>query len=329
MLRAVVPRAIAGKPVGPIGYGMMNLTLFGKLTFDQAIEPLKTALENGANFWNAGTFYGPPDANSLHLLKHYFAKYPEDASRVFLSVKGAYDGATQVPDGSPAGIRAAVDDALRVLAGAKAIDLFECARVDPRVPVETSVRTLAELIREGKIGSYGLSEVGPATVRRAHAVHPPAAVEVELSLFSRHVLAPGGVADVCRELGIPLVGYSPLDRGWLTGQFRTLDDLAPDDVRRHFPRFRPGAFEQNVKLAGAVAELAARKGCTSAQVAIAWVRHQGVLPIPGATGSARVAENCVPVELTDAELAELQAALEKTEVVGERYPEMFQDLLNQ
>lgn len=187
-----------------------------------------------------------------------------------LSLKGAYDMRRQAPDGSPEGLRATVEEALRVLDGTKSIDLFECARIDSEVPIETTVGALAQLIREGKMGAYGLSEASPATIRRAHAVHPPAAVEEEISLFTRHVLDAGGVADTCRELGIPLVGYSPMGAGWLTGQFKTLDDLAPDDYRRRFPRFQPGAFEKNVKLADAVEAVAQRKRCTSAQIAIAW-----------------------------------------------------------
>ncbi|KAI1455540.1 NADP-dependent oxidoreductase domain-containing protein [Annulohypoxylon moriforme] len=328
MSRMTIPKTIAGKPVGPVAYGMMNLTLLGGIPYEEGIKPMKAALDNGANFWNAGTFYGPPDANSLHLLKYYFTKYPSDASRVVISVKGAYNTATHSPDGSPEGIRASVNESLRILDGVKSIDLFECARVDPKVPVETSVHTLAQLIQEGKIGSYGLSEVNATTIRRAHAVYPPAAVEVELSLFSRHVLEKGGVADTCRELNIPILGYSPLDRGWLTGQFKTLDDIPKDDNRRMWPRFQPGAFEQNVKLAEVVEGVAKKKGCTSAQVAIGWVIRQGVIPIPGATKVHRAIENCHVVELTDAEAAELQEALDKTEVVGERYPEMFQEHLS-
>lgn len=270
----------------------------GKISHEEAIKPMKAALENGVNFWNAvcttsgtslvvlpefhlrvntdlerrsqATFYGAPDANSLHLLKYYFTKYPEDAPRVVLSLKGSYDIRRQVPDGSPDGLRAAVDEALRVLDGVKTIDLFALGRIDDAVPVETSVRALVELIGERKIGSYGLSEVSPSTIRRAYAIHPPAAVEEELSLFSRHVLAEGGVADTCHELGIPLVGYSPLGSGWLTGQFKKLDDLAADDYRRYFPRFQTGAFEKNIKLAEAVEALAQRKRATSAQIAIAW-----------------------------------------------------------
>lgn len=214
-----------------------------------------------------------------------------------------------------------------MLDGTKSIDLFECARLDPKVPIETTVQTLAALIKEGKIGSYGLSEVNAETVRRAHAVHPVAAVEAELSLFSRHVLDEGGVADTCRALGIPLVGYSPLDRGWLTGKFKTLDDLPADDFRRHWPRFQPGNFEKNVKLAERVEQVARKKGCTSAQVAIAWVRAQGVLPIPGATKPPRVIENCKVLELADGELSELEEAVKQSEVSGDRYPAMFHEYL--
>ncbi|KAF2850049.1 Aldo/keto reductase [Plenodomus tracheiphilus IPT5] len=317
------PKTIAGKPVGPIGYGLMTLTLSGALTHDEAIKPLKAALENGATFWNAATFYGPPDANSLQLLKHYFTKYPEDASRVVLSIKGAYDGATQSPTASPEQIRASVDKCLTLLDGLKSIDLFAPARVDPNVPIEESVKALADLIKEGKIGSYGLSEVNAQTIRRAYAVHPPASVEIELSLFSQDVLEKGGVVDTCRELGIPVVGYSPLDRGWLAGQFKTLDDIPKDDHRRFYPRFQPGNFEKNVELAETVKEVAKKKGTTSAQVAIAWVQQQGVLPIPGSTKVERVLENTKYVELTQAETEELERAITKASVSGHRYPELF------
>ncbi|KAF2967704.1 hypothetical protein GQX73_g5887 [Xylaria multiplex] len=329
MPRLSPPTTIAGKPVNPIGYGMMNLTAYGTVSHSDAIKSLRAAINSGANFWNGGLFYGPPDANSLILLKDYFTKYPEDAPKVVLSIKGAYNAVTHTPECNPESIRAAVDEALRLLDGTHPIDLFECARIDPTVPVENMVKTLVELIKEGKIGSYGLSEVNAQTIRRAHAAHPPAGVEIELSLFSRHALEKGGIIDTCHELGIPIIGYSVLDRGWLTGQLKTLDDLPKDDIRRHFPRFRPGAFEQNVKLAEFVEGIAGRKGVTPAQMAIAWVKQQGVLPIPGAVKASRVEENSKEIELTDTELAELQQALDKYQVVGLRYPEAFVARLDQ
>ena len=144
-----------------------------------------------------GIHYGTPQANSLHLAKYYFEQYPEDASKVVLGIKGAYDIKTG-PNGSPEGIRASVEEAFKVLGGIKTIDVFECARGDPNVPIETSVKALAELVKEGKIGGIGLSEVSANTIRKAHAVHPISAVEIELSLFTPDPLN-NGIADACRE----------------------------------------------------------------------------------------------------------------------------------
>ncbi|KAL3462407.1 NADP-dependent oxidoreductase domain-containing protein [Aspergillus heterothallicus] len=167
-----------------------------------AARTMKTALEQGANFWNGGIHYGTPTANSLHLLKYYFTQYPEDADKVILSIKGCYDLATHKPNGTPEGVRASVEDALSVLDGVKKIDIFECARVDPNVPIETTISALMEFVSEGKIGGIGLSEVSAATIRRAHAVHPIASVEIELSLFTPDVLK-NGVAETCRECTLP------------------------------------------------------------------------------------------------------------------------------
>ncbi|KAG6356166.1 hypothetical protein INS49_015553 [Diaporthe citri] len=324
----VAKTTIAGKPVGPVGYGLMGLTTWDNVGYEDAAKAMKAALEQGANFWNGGMFYGTPEANSLHLLKYYFTRYPEDADKVVLSIKGAYDRATNTPQGSPEGIRASVEEALRVLDGVKKIDVFEMARVDPSVPVETSVAALAELVREGKIGGIGLSEVSGATIRRAAAVAEIAAVEIELSLFTTDVLG-NGVSDACHELGIALVAYSPVSRGWLTGEFRKPEDIAENDLRRHLPRFQPGAFEQNFKLVEAVEKIAKRKGATVAQVAIAWVRRQGAIPIPGSRRVERVVENCQDVELSADDLAEIQTLLESLPITGGRYPAAFESLLNQ
>jgi pyridoxine 4-dehydrogenase len=183
---------------------------------------MKTALEKGANFWNGvsvqlvwtdliqsawtvvdrthhqGMFYGTPEANSLQLLKYYFETYPEDAEKVVLSIKGAYNVATHTPDCSPEGVNASVEEALSVLGGVKKIDIFECARVDPKVPIEVTIEALKKLVATGKIGAIGLSEVSANTIRRAHAVHSIAAVEVELSLFTTDPLT-NGITTACRE----------------------------------------------------------------------------------------------------------------------------------
>lgn len=319
---------IAGKPIGPVGYGLMGLTTWTDIKYEDAAKAMKAALEQGANFWNGGMFYGTPESNSLHLLKYYFTKYPEDADKVVLSIKGAYDRTTNTPQGSPEGIRASVEEALRTLEGTKKIDVFEMARVDPSVPIETSVAALAGLVSEGKIGGIGLSEVSAATIRRAAKVAEIAAVEIELSLFTTDVLG-SGVADACHELDIALVAYSPVSRGWLTGEFRKPGDIPETDPRRHLPRFQPGAFEQNFKLVEAVEKIAERKGATVAQVAIAWVRRQGAIPIPGSRKVERVVENCRDVDLNADDLAEMQKLLESLPITGGRYPPAFESLLSQ
>ncbi|KAI1759422.1 NADP-dependent oxidoreductase domain-containing protein [Hypoxylon sp. FL1150] len=311
-----VTDTVAGKAVGPVGFGLMSLTRpWAPIEYPAAAK---------------GMFYGTPDANSLHLLKYYFENNPEDAKKVVLSIKGAYDFKAFEPTGSPEAIRASVEKALGVLDGTVKIDVFQCARVDPKVPIETSVGALAELVKEGKIGGIGLSEVSAHTIRRAHAVHPIAAVEIELSLFTPDPLTNGVVA-TCHELGIPIIAYSPVSRGWLTGEFRKIEDLPGEgDMRRIFPRFQPQNFDQNPKLAEAVEKVAARKGATVPQVAISWVRRQGTIPIPGTTQVDRVLENCKDVELTADDLAELQKIIDRSlPASGERYGGKFETQLNQ
>ena len=266
-----------------------------------------------------------------------------------LSVKGAYhpkDG----PNGTPEGIRASVEEAVKVLPPSiKPIDIFECARVDPKVPIETSVKALAELVKEGKIRGVGLSEASANTIRKAHAVHPIWGVEIELSLFTPDPLH-NGISDTCYErtlssgeskkieaptnsvihttVGIPIVAYSPVGRGWLTGNLRKLEDLAENDFRRMLPRFKPENFNQNLKLVDAVAQIAKRKGVTTAQVAIGWVCRQGAIPIPGSTNEARIIENCKPAPLTDDDMAEIEKILDTLPISGQRYGGQHEAILN-
>ncbi|RDW64734.1 hypothetical protein BP6252_10385 [Coleophoma cylindrospora] len=329
MGRTAALSSITDKPVGPVGYGMMSLTRpWAPVEYAEAAKIMKTALAKGANFWNGSLFYGPPHANSLQVLKYYFDQYPEDSDKVVLSIKGAYDVSTFTPNCSPEGIRTSVEEALRVLDGAKKIDVFECARVDPNVPIETSIRTLAELVAEGKIGGISLSEVSAATIRRAHAVHPISAVEIELSLFTTDALTNGVVA-TCHELDIPLIAYSPLGRGWLTGQFRRYEDIPENDFRRFSPRFQPAVFGENLKVVEAVENIAKRKGVTVGQVAITWVRHHGAIPIPSATRVERLLENCTDVQLSEEDMEEIQKILDRLPVQGERYGGHHEKLLFQ
>ena len=205
--------------------------------------------------------------------------------------------------------------------------MYECARRDTNVPLKESLGTLAELVREGKIGGVALSEVSAATIREAVTITKIAAVEIELSLFSTEALSNGVVA-ACVEHGIPILAYSPIGRGMLTGQVRKWEDLPEDDIRRGFPRFQPENFDDNIRLVEEVERLAARKGCTAGQVAIAWVSQLSerygipIIPIPGATTVERVKENAGArdVRLTEDELREIDEILEKFETKGDRYP---------
>ena len=295
---------------------------------------MRTALSLGANFWNAGEFYGTPSYNSLHLLNQYFTQYPSDADKVVLSIKGGLNPENRYPDGTEEGVRRSVDNCLAGLEGKKFLDIFECARVDPNTPIEVTIGALAKYVQAGKLGGISLSEVKAETIRRAAAVHPICCVEVELSLWATDILE-NGVAATCADLGIPIVAYSPLGRGMLTGEVKKVDDLAEDDPRRHMPRFQPEVFETNVELVKEVEKLAKKKGCTTGQFALAWVRQLSerkgmpvIIPIPGATTEKRVTENMQDVRLDESDWDEIDAILKKTTVIGDRYAGPLAHLMN-
>ncbi|CAG8384716.1 unnamed protein product [Penicillium salamii] len=319
--------SLVGKEIGSTGYGTMGMTWRAQPPAqDVCFETLNTALELGANFWNGGELYGTPEYNSLHLLNKYFTKYPENAEKVVLSIKGGLKKGVLIPDCSEENIRRSVDECLLQLDGKKTIDIFECARQDPKVPVEQMIEVLAKYVQEGKIGGIGLSEVDAGTIRRAHKVHPIAAVEVELSLWTTDILE-NDVAKTCAELDIPIVAYSPLGRGVLTGTVGSLSDIPEGDIRRHMPRFTEENFQKNLKLINEVTDLAARKGIAPAQIALAWVRSQSakpgmptIIPIPGGTTKDKVIQNMGGAQvLSDSELAEIDAILKGNIVAGGRY----------
>ncbi|OKL59833.1 hypothetical protein UA08_04463 [Talaromyces atroroseus] len=319
--------AVLGKQVGPTGYGTMRMTWNPTPpSKETCFETLNTAIELGANLWNAGELYGTPEYNSCHLLQAYFEKYPQNADKVVLSIKGANLPGQLTPDGSEENIRRSVDECLRNLKGTKSIDIFECARQDPKTTVEQSVTILAKLVKEGKIKGIGLSEVDAETIRRAHKVHPIAAVEVELSLWSLDIFE-NGVATTCAELGIPVIAYSPLGRGALTGEIASLTDIPEGDFRRLVPKFQGSNFESNLKLIKEIVSLAKRKGVAPAQIALAWVRTLSnkpglptIIPIPGGTTKDKVTQNTQGVQtLTDEEMAEIDSILKGHEVKGTRY----------
>ncbi|KAE8372472.1 Aldo/keto reductase [Aspergillus bertholletiae] len=318
---------LAGKEISQNGLGLMRMIWhYGPMPDEQAFKVLKTALAAGANVWNGADFYGLPDNNSLHLMNRYFTAYPEDAEKVVFTVKsGLVDMKTFTMDCSPTGLRKFVDNALRILDGKKKIDIFGLARVDPNVPVEESVKALAELREEGKIGGIQLSEVRADTIRRAASVTKIDMVEAEVSLWSREVFE-NGVAETCAEHGIVLLAHTPLGAGMLTGAIKSVDDL-PQTHHRIVPRFQPESIAQNRLLVEELEKVAKSKGCTVAQLALSWVKAQSrrpgmpfIVPIAGARSKERVLENMQDIELTDLDLETIKSILEEYPVAGARYP---------
>ncbi|KAI1276925.1 voltage-gated shaker-like K+ channel, subunit [Xylaria sp. FL0933] len=319
---------IHGKEVGPVGFGLMGLTWrAAPCPQEQAFEAMRAALANGSNFWNGGEFYGPPEYNSLVLLERYFEKYPEDAEKVVLSIKGGVNPETYRIDASPENTRRSLDTCIAQLKGRKKIDLFEFGRRDPNVSMAETFRLIQEeYVNTGKLGGIMLSEVRAQTIHEAVKCTRVAAVEVEVSLFSTDIFE-NGVAAACAQYDIPVVAYSPIGRGMLTGKIKSLDDIK-DALFRSFelPRFQPGNFETNLRLVKQVEEIAKVKNCTPAQLAINWTRAMSrrpgmptIVPIPGATTVERVDENSKVVDLTDEELMRIDAVLAEFTPAGERY----------
>ncbi|KAH9857012.1 aldo/keto reductase [Lenzites betulinus] len=315
--------------IGRIGHGLMMMTWRDPnfpLPEEEAFECIKAgidALPAGVKmFINSGEFYGPNwSTANLLMLSRFFAKYPEYADRTFLSVKGGVGQGG--PDASPENLRRSVDNINACLGGIKRMDLFESARVDHRVPIEDAVRTLVQLKEEGKIGHIGLSECSAETLKRAHAVHPIAAVEIEVSLWSYEEEAKK-VIETAKELGVTVVAYSPLGRGFLTGTIKDpKKDLAPGDMRLTFTRFEEENFKHNMAIVDAIKVIAEKKGVTPAQLSIAWVASLGphVLPLPGSCNKKRNLENLAAGEivLTEAEKAEIAEVLATHTVKGGRY----------
>lgn len=312
--------------IGTTGYGLMGLTRpLDPPPKQEAFAAMNAALDCGANYWNGGEFYGTPDRNTLHLLNEYFTQYPEKASKIILAIKGGRTPGTFDFDGTERGVMRSVTECLRVLDGKKSLDIFECARVDPNTPIEETISVLANCVRQGKIKGIGLSEVKADTIRRAAAIHPIAQVEVELSLWTTNILH-NGVAKTCAELGIPILAYAPLSRGGLT---KSVTDKSADEMPHHlkiFPRFQGEALEANKRLTKEVAKLAERKGCSTPQIALAWIRSLSgrnglgtIIPLPGAEKEEWVAENCSEIHLSPEELKELEEIVARVPVQGLRY----------
>lgn len=311
--------------VGPTAFGMMALTWKPvPPSKEEAFSVLKAAIKNDLHYWNGGEFYGTEEWNSAALLREYLKKYPEDADKIIINIKGGSVKGGLMPQGTRENVRRSVIDSLEQLGGTHGIDVFECARQDPNVPVEETIGYLAELVKEGKIGGIALSEVRAETIRRAAKIHPIVSVEVELSLWATDIFH-NGVASTCAELGIPITAYSPLARGALAKKM-TFEDLPEGDFRRTLPKWQKGTIEKNNKLTDEVFKLAEKKGCTPAQIACSWVRTLSgrngnpiIIPMPGGNTVERVEENAKHVTLTDEDMAEIDEILKKTQTIGGRY----------
>ncbi|GIO14918.1 oxidoreductase [Cohnella xylanilytica] len=300
--------------VSSIGLGLMGMSpgVYGSVNDDDSIKTIHRALELGVTLMDTADTYG--NGHNEELLGKALKGRREQA---IVATKFTFGPNWEFIGGHPDYVKKAIDESLRRLQ-LDYIDIYYQHRVDPSVPIEETVGAMSELVKAGKVRHLGLSEAGASTIRRANSVHPISAVQTEYSLWSRDVEVE--VIPTLNELGITLVAYSPLSRGFISGELRTFEDLAADDLRRWMPRFQGENFQKNVEIVDKIKEIAQEKNCTPSQLAIAWTIANGALPIPGTKRIKYLEENAnaADVILTKEDLERIEAVSPKTAVAGER-----------